>query len=974
MPKLSSKKSPIKSARVKKPKKIDRGIKKILEPSRGMALVSFVNKKEVKLNKKQLELGKKSLKTAKKEVIIPLKNNQIKSFSIRLAENELDVYRSPHLLNLSEVGRKRGGQLAKAETKTSYLGWPGGKFLEKYGILRFWDLGESEIINWFRRGSERAVLLSKKAQARPKISSKLPSQINSRLADRPAWEDLSLVQLVLFFADLYFSIYLAIRKLFGRDETFWLTAPKPTVTESGQTAIDKLFISSDGPTIAEIIKSGQQQEKFKILSSRSRKEIREKYLQDNFNRKGVVINGQKPSVSWPKSSLFWDIGNLAFSSKAIKATAIFFGILIALTSSVKVASYWDTIMQTKGSVMGEAEQAINSVMTAEAGLKKMDFESARNDFAKANGNFVSAKNRLDDIKSFITVLAEVAPAQNTYKSGTNLIEMGEHLSLAAQTLLQGLTQASTDSSLSLASRIKNLAVELKPAVTEMELALKNSQNIGLNHLPSEHQEKFIKLKNSLPDAVLGLRQLRDSANFAVNVLGERGLKRYLLVFQNDNELRATGGFMGSFALVDFKNGKIEKVVIPEGGTYDLRAGFNQKMAPPKALSLLNNNVWEFQDSNWWPDFPTSAQNVKWFYEKSGGPSIDGVIAINSSFLGKLLTVTGPIDLPQYGKKIGADNFELELQKSIELEATEKTKPKKILGELSPILLERLLNVEPKDIFNLAEAFAGGLSAKEIQMYFADNELQQFALSNNWGGSSVAKSGQDYLQVVSTNIGGGKTDNVIKQKIYHHAEIQNDGSVIVSVLLERNHFGPTDNFFTQQSNNSYLRFYVPLGSELIKAVGFDQIAPDKFKTPETGYVTKSELAQENSARADQESGTNVYTENGKTVFANWSILSKQKSKEVLLVYRLPFKISPAVDKSLVEKVASTFAEQAVPYIFDFDKQAGRNNDELVSQISFPSNMSVRFNLPEQAERQQGSITSKTTTITDKLFVLGFSFIK
>jgi hypothetical protein len=234
VPKLSSKKSSVKSVGVKKPKKIDRGIKKILEPSRGTALVSFVKKKQVVSEKKQKKpVDKISSKITKKEVLIPLKNNQIKSFSIRLAENALDVYRSPHLLNLSGIANQRGGELAKPKQKGTYIGWPGGDFLEKSGILRFWDLGESEIVNWFRKVGEKLSLLSKQAHASPRISGKLPSQINSRLVDRPAWEDLSLVQLVLFFADLYFSIYLFVRKLSGRDETVWLPSKNHQISESG---------------------------------------------------------------------------------------------------------------------------------------------------------------------------------------------------------------------------------------------------------------------------------------------------------------------------------------------------------------------------------------------------------------------------------------------------------------------------------------------------------------------------------------------------------------------------------------------------------------------------------------------------------------------------------------------------------------------------------------------------------------------
>ena len=67
-------------------------------------------------------------------------------------------------------------------------------------------------------------------------------------------------------------------------------------------------------------------------------------------------------------------------------------------------------------------------------------------------------------------------------------------------------------------------------------------------------------------------------------------------------------------------------------------------------------VWTMHDANWFPNFPTSAEKVSWFYEKTGGRTVDGVIAITPELLRDLLAITGPIDMPEYDKTINADNF------------------------------------------------------------------------------------------------------------------------------------------------------------------------------------------------------------------------------------------------------------------------------------------------------------------------------
>ncbi len=52
----------------------------------------------------------------------------------------------------------------------------------------------------------------------------------------------------------------------------------------------------------------------------------------------------------------------------------------------------------------------------------------------------------------------------------------------------------------------------------------------------------------------------DSANLAAkllpDMLGQKGTRRYLLLVQNNAEIRSTGGIPGSFAILKAKNGKL----------------------------------------------------------------------------------------------------------------------------------------------------------------------------------------------------------------------------------------------------------------------------------------------------------------------------------------------------------------------------------------------------------------------------------
>lgn len=922
-----------------------------------------------------------------------------KTFKISIADHPLDVYRSPFLLDLSKSKHPEKEFVAPRFKEISYAQLPAGEWLEKIGFFSFWELDKSEIVIVLKKVRNYFKDLFSTG---PAINRELPHQFiskqNKELLEqvffinffvflwRQTGRSYQLAKALILLAKWYLS------KPFIKDETVWLDSKPQVDIISGKDEDDSLekfrqkftATTTCEPTISELLSEGQSLNKLSKQNAEqenyksSIKEVREKYLESNFTRRGVVLNVQKPSTPWPKHDWLPNFGffsNFEFRKPNVKIktiASVSLGIMLALVFSVKAMSYVDQVGAIKGKVLGEAEQAVRNMSQAGDDLKDFSLDEASANLAKANKNFNSAKDQLEDIKSFVTVLAEVAPAQNTFKSGKNIIEMGERLSSAGEYLIKGIKILSdSESDLSLSSKINNFKLELDSALEEMVLAQENAEKISSGHIPEDSRERFVKLKESLPLAIESMKEMRNASEFAVKVLGERDLKRYLFIFQNDNEMRATGGFMGSFALVDFKNGKIEKITLPEGGTYDVRAGFNERLAPPRALSLVASR-WEFQDSNWWPDFPTSASNIKWFYEKSGGPTVDGVFAINSDWLTELLKVTGPIELENYGKTISIENYEYELQKSIELEAKDKTKPKKILAELAPKIMEKLLAVEPESVIPLSEAIGKGLRQKDLMMYFADQQLQQFVLDNGYAGQLKDQGNQtDYLSVITTNLSGGKTDNVVRQEVWHRAEIQSDGSVINHVLIERSHFGPTDDFFTTLPNNSYIRVYVPLGSELISVSGFKPFGVESFKKLEKNLEYRKEIINEDLGTQDEETGTKIYQENGKTVFSNWSVVGPGETQKMLLVYKLPFRVGePSGSKSLVSSVASMFSSEVASYGILLQKQPGRSRDQITSEVIYPKNFSPALKYSENIEFYDNKAVFSAQTDSDKYFGVSF----
>ena len=568
----------------------------------------------------------------------------------------------------------------------------------------------------------------------------------------------------------------------------------------------------------------------------------------------------------------------------------------------------------------------------------MDFIGAQDGFVRAGDDLLSVKIELEKINSGLFFLASLLPNQKIKiaAEGKKIIEagilgttIGDNFSLAIN--------AFSKEDISLTSRLEEFKFNIGLAranILELHSLL---GSIDIDLFPEEHRDKIFLVQKSLISADPALLEIYDLTEKLIVFLGGHENKRYLFVFQNNSELRASGGFIGSFALVDFSDGEIVNMEVPGGGSYDTEGGLREFIIAPEPLHLVNP-LWHFWDANWWPDFKKTAQKLMWFYERSGGPSVDGVISLTPTVLENLLGLIGPIDMSEeYGLVIDKDNFWIETQSLAEQKEDVTKKPKKIIGDLmDKIFVELPERINKDNIFDFTKVILETLNEKQMLFYFEDESLQNKAREYSWSGE-IKDTNSDYLMVVNTNIAGAKSDRVIEQKISHKVEIQENGEIYDTVVVVRKHMGVEGDVFTGERNNSWMRFYVPLGSELIKAQGFWPIDENLFEKPEDTWDIDPDLIAEREAYIDTDSWTKVYEDSGKTVFANWAWVNPGESVSVSIKYRLPFKIDFKEDaeKDLFEKIIKLFGgdkNKVAPYSLMLQKQPGTNDDVISSLLT------------------------------------------
>src|SRR3989344_1662095 len=128
------------------------------------------------------------------------------------------------------------------------------------------------------------------------------------------------------------------------------------------------------------------------------------------------------------------------------------------------------------------------------------------------------------------------------------------------------------------------------------------------------------------------------------IIGIGEQRVYLILLQNDTELRPTGGFIQTVGLLTLKNGQI--IDLKTFDTYSLDGQLKGYVEPPSDLKkYLGESGWYLRDSNWDPDFSLSAQRAEWFLEKEIGRKVDGVISINTTSLKHFIGILGPLSYP-----------------------------------------------------------------------------------------------------------------------------------------------------------------------------------------------------------------------------------------------------------------------------------------------------------------------------------------
>lgn len=498
--------------------------------------------------------------------------------------------------------------------------------------------------------------------------------------------------------------------------------------------------------------------------------------------------------------------------------------------------------------VGNLSMTINYSLKGKAGLEAALQHVKSEDYAAAKASAIDAQNNLaiaqraasnmhdsiilsnlpliaSEIDEIYNLLTGVELMSRSLGQGIvfvsdlkNDLEPGRHLNYSKFT---------TAEKSRIIDRIYRGGPELNGLKANFELASIYLNRLTFSGLLMPFKSKLFEIRKYVDVGAKTLKVAVPLSEVLPLIAGHPNESTILVLMQNQDELRPTGGFLGTYGILETSNGDIRRFETHDVYHMDMPIQNQLTIEPPQPLRDYLNKKWYFRDSNWSPDWPTASRKIQSFYHLEnnllkGKDQINnfngdfvGVMAISPNLVVNLLKIVGPIRIGN--DSYDADNFSRLLEYKVEQgyisDGVPSWQRKEVIGEIVKELKIKLFDLELSRLPDLVSVIDEGLTDRDMLFYFNDQVAQKTITEKGWGGE-IKQTSEDYIYYVDANLASLKTDAVMSRD-YSYRIDQGAGRAEFTVTY---YHGSAITDWRTSAYKTYARLYVPAGSELIKIDG------------------------------------------------------------------------------------------------------------------------------------------------------------
>lgn len=581
---------------------------------------------------------------------------------------------------------------------------------------------------------------------------------------------------------------------------------------------------------------------------------------------------------------------------------------------------------------------ISSLKSAQKALKAGNFQKARDKTKNAANSFNQAAQ---EIKLIISPARAIIPQAQTplndLYAAANAAQSTLYFVEGSEILLKNLQNITSNNSDEHAPNWETPSADFKKAHAQSALAQETLNKNPLPFLNSKMESAQSALKN-LNHLSLSALELTYIAEY---LTGRDSPKTYLVLLENNSELRPGGGFIGNFGLIEFQEGRLKNITVED--IYTIDGQLQEKIEPPKELKeKLKLDKFYLRDSNWSPDSEVNSALARDFFKKETGKNVDGVITIDLTFIQNLLAQIGPINLGDYNEEITADNLFERGQFHSEIGFFPgSTQKRDFFGALTRTLIAKILSdiKSPQEAkqenqpswLGLLKAVKIGLAEKHLTLAFDDPTLSSFARTRSWNNSlppvnfnpvDDSQETRDFLALSEANLGANKVNRFLERKIYYEMTIGRDADLVAALKITYTNNSQAETWPAGKYLN-FLRVYVPFAAGL----------------REINNGGNTDLAQ-----------VEVINQGNLTTFAVYVEVPIKSTREITFTYHIPKNIK---------------LEKAPVYSLYVQKQPGTGKDPFDFKFNLPNYLEAK-SVNNQQKAWGQNIAVATDLATDRQF--------
>jgi Protein of unknown function (DUF4012) len=492
--------------------------------------------------------------------------------------------------------------------------------------------------------------------------------------------------------------------------------------------------------------------------------------------------------------------------------------------------------------------ALNDATLKKAGVElkaaEHDFAALRVDLGEPGGTIALASHLPKISDTISTSAALAAAADEACLAGLDLVSTGQ----TVLAVLKGGFFASQPGTASpppppgtppppvLNSKtLAQVKSSFENAIVHLNAAVAYAQNADLSTLPSslvkpKQLDQVRALIANWPSMRQQLAQADGWLEVAPAILGATTPEHLLLIMMDRSELRATGGFMGNYAVATVQYGKVQPFSLAD--TYSLDYPYIARATGPLVPPAAYSSWWPFsnfalRDSNLSADFPTSAQLALHELQIEGGGSAQGVVAFTPIAIENIMKIVGNVAVPEYGEVATPTNLEDLIHKYQQLSNQPESTRKHFTALLAQHLLAKLHGRSTSDLMKIGQQLLTSLHTKDIQIYFSDPNAEKLIAATGYDGS-IAHGPGDAVTLVDDNVGSNKANEFVVVQYNDSVTLDAHGTAThhLHITYVMNG-GNNPLLFGLNRYLTYLRLYTPANAQLNSMVGFDftQLGPN-----------------------------------------------------------------------------------------------------------------------------------------------------